>query len=361
MLMNLTPRKRTRRLILALACATAMAQTAWPQTAQPAPAPATPATPAKTPVDKTKKDATNADEAIVLSPFEVTTSRSSGYYTANTLAGTRLNNNIADLPSSITVVTKQQLEDTASVNINDVFRYEANTEGAQTYTPVVLVRTNLSDALGGGGGTTGNYNSAITSGFRVRGLSAADQEEDNFFSLNRIPFDAYNTDSIEINRGPNSIIFGTGSPAGIVNQERTQADTNKTSADITLTGKSWGGYRESLGANVPIIKDRLGIYIGQVYDSQGFKQKPSADITRRQYAAFTLYPFKNQKTKFNGSIERYANYANDPNGITPVDFVTPWKNSGSPIWNPINDTVTYSNGKQVGPYAIGATYPNYTA
>ena len=42
-------------------------------------------------------------------PFEVNSTKDQGYYTQNTLAGTRLNNNIADLGSSITVVTRQSL------------------------------------------------------------------------------------------------------------------------------------------------------------------------------------------------------------------------------------------------------------
>ena len=295
----------------------------------------------------------------MLSPFEVVGTKDQGYFTPNTLAGTRLNNNIADLASSISVVTRQQLEDTGSVNINDVFQYEANTEGAHTYTPFTLVRTNMSDVLGGGGGTTGTYNSALATGNRVRGLSSVDLEVDNFFSSYRIPFDAYNTDSIEIQRGPNSIIFGTGSPAGIVNQERIQPNLTKFSGEVSVTGKSWGGYRDAVNLNIPIIHDRLGLYVAQLYDSEGFQQKPATDITRRQYVAFTLFPFGNHKTKLSGSWERYNNYANDPNGITPVDLVSPWLASGQPIWNPVTEMVTYANGTTVGPYAISSAYPDY--
>ena len=311
------------------------------------------------PDQKVPKVKDDSDQTIMLSPFEVVATKDQGYYTANTLAGTRLNNNIADLASSISVVTRQQLEDTASVNINDVFQYEANTEGAHTYTPFVLVRSNMSDTLGGGGSTTGNYSSAVATGNRIRGLSSADLEVDNFFSSYRIPFDAYNTEAIEIDRGPNSIIFGTGSPAGIVNQERIQPNLTKFSGSVTLTGRSWGGYRDTVNLNIPIIHDRLGLYVAQVYDSQAFEQKPSSDVTRRQYVAFTLYPFENHRTKFSGSWERYSNTANDPNGITPVDDVTPWLASGSPVWNPITDMVTYANGTTVGPYAISSAYPNY--
>lgn len=331
---------------------------AAPLTAQE---PAKESIPKRAEVEATSPAPDQPKDAVKLSPFEVHGERARGYFAPNTLAGTRLNNNIADLPSSITVVTQQQLEDTGSTNINDVFRYESNTEGAHTYTPFTLVRSNLQDGLGGGGGTTGNYTSALDTGNRVRGLSTVDQEQDNFFSLYRIPFDSYNTQAIEILRGPNSIIFGTGSPAGIVNQERIQADTRKLSAELNLQVGSWGAYRESFKGNVPLIDDRLGLFIAQLYDVQGFKQKPSSDISRRQYAAITAYPFKSHKTKLTASIENYNNYANDPNGITPVDFVTPWLASGRPVWNPITDTITYqATGQTVGPYAQATTSPNYS-
>ena len=308
-----------------LAVSSLLAQMATNPPAAPAPEANQP--PAAAPSDN--------QEVVEMSPFQVQASATTGYYSANTLAGTRLNNNIADLASSITVVTAQQLEDTASQNINDVFRYEANTEGARTYTPFVLVRSNLQDALGGIGGTTGVQQSALATGNRVRGLSTADQEEDNFFSLSRLPFDSYNTQSVEINRGPNSIIFGTGSPAGIVNQSRIQANADTLNGQVTLDVGSWGKYRETFGVNIPLIKDRLGIYVGQMYDSEGFKQKPSSDLTRRLYGAFVLYPFANHKMKISGSFENYSNYANDPNGITPLDYETPWLAAGRPVWNPI--------------------------
>ena len=50
---------------------------------------------------------------------------------------------------------------------------------------------------------------------RVRGLSAPDRAR-NFFKTD-IPFDSYNTDRVDLNRGANSFLFGLGSPAGLIN------------------------------------------------------------------------------------------------------------------------------------------------
>ena len=70
------------------------------------------------------------EDAVVLSPFRVV-SDDKGYQAANTMSGTRLNTKLEDLASSITVITKQQLLDTAAVDINDIFSNEGNTEGSR--------------------------------------------------------------------------------------------------------------------------------------------------------------------------------------------------------------------------------------
>ena len=309
--------------------------------------------------------AAQGGEVTTLSPFVVDASAQKGYLATSTLAGTRLNTNIGDLAGSITVVTKQQLEDTNSIDINDVFRFESNTEGALTYTPITLTRGQVSDTLSGSGSTGGNassFTSASSTGNRVRGLAAVDNEEDNFFALSKIPFNAYNTQSVEIDRGPNSIIYGSGSPAGIVNQSRTQAVLNKFDGSASIAVGSWGTFRQTVGLNIPLLDDRLALYVAQLYGSQGFKQKPASDLTRRQYAAITFNPFKNTRTSIHASFENYNNYANDPNYVTPIDEVTPWLAAGRPVWNTVTDQVTYLNtGVTSVPYAIGTTFPNYVA
>ena len=48
------------------------------------------------------------------------------------MAGTRIGSKIEDLGASITVVTKEQMTDFAMLDINDIFSYEASTEGRET-------------------------------------------------------------------------------------------------------------------------------------------------------------------------------------------------------------------------------------
>ena len=343
--MNLTPQAHlTRRLLLALAGALAMTPAAWSQTAQTDETKAkADAAAANAPAVESNKP---ADDKVTLTPFVVTTSKDSGYYAENTLAGSRLNSNLRDLAASITVVTKQQLDDTGALDINDVFLYEANTEGASTYTPVALNRSNLTDNIGGYSGDDGS-SFGIATANRVRGLGRVDTAQNNYPTIARLAFDSYNTNSVEISRGPNSMLFGTGAPAGIVNQSSATAVLGRQSTEVQLRGGSFGAWRVSANANIP-LGDKLAIFIAGLYDSRGFERKPSSDIYRRQYAAITWQPFK--KTIITGNYEHYDNYNNRPNFLPPQDRVTPWLNAGKPGWDPTTQLVTFANGSVKGPY-----------
>lgn len=304
-------------------------------------------------------DSADNGETVVLSPFTVDATKDKGYFAANTLAGSRMKTNIADLGSSISVVTKQQMVDTASLDINDVFRYESNTEGSSTYTPsgagyATMRNDGIVDANGGAtlGSSTTPFTNATAN--RVRGIGVPSTAINYYPSIGAVPFDAYNVQSIEISRGPNSMLFGMGSPAGIVNQTTAQATVNKNNANITLRFDDNGSYRGSFSFNRGLIEDKLAIYGAFLYDNHQFERKPSYDLTRRQYGAITYKPFS--KTTIRANVEGYKNDNRRPNSLTPRDFVTQWNLAGQPTYDPVTKTVT-ANGQVYGPYIINKSSP----
>ncbi len=298
----------------------------------------------------------NGEETVVLSPFEVDASKDIGYYAESTLAGSRLNTNLGDLAASITVVTKQQLQDTASVDINDVFLYEANTEGTGNYTDFsVDTRGAAQDRVAGFQGGAPSLPSTPYTANRVRGIpGSVDKLRDYYSGSTRLPWDSYNTDSVEINRGPNSILFGLGSPSGLVNQSTTRASLGNRSAELQLRAGSWGSHRASVSLNQPLIADKLGFFAAALYEDKGYPRKPSQDITRRQFLAFTYKPWP--KTTLRANVEHYSNYNRRPNSLTPRDFVSPWIAAGRPTYNPVTGILT-KNGTTSGPYdgSVGAS------
>jgi outer membrane receptor protein involved in Fe transport len=353
MLMNPTPQAtQARRLLLALTCTMAMAPSAWSQTTTQADAAKAEAEGTTAPVTVAVKP---ADDKLVLSPFVVTTEKDSGYYAENTLMGSRLNSKISDLAASITVVTKQQLEDTGALDINDVFRYEANTEGASTYTPVALNRNNLTDNIGGYSGDDGAAFGVATAN-RVRGLG--DTAQNNYPTIARLAFDSYNTNSVEISRGPNSMLFGTGAPAGIINQSSASAVLGQQRTQVQLRGGSFDAWRVSANTNIP-VGDKVAIFLAGLYDSRGYQRKPSSDVYRRQYGAITYQPFR--KTLITASAEHYDNYNNRPNFLPPQDRVTPWIEAGRPGFNPTTQIFTFANGTTTQPYLNSTLDARYVA
>src|SRR4029077_7772034 len=87
-------------------------------TAQTAPAPAT--------TSNTKPD----EEVMTLTPFEVTSSKDTGYQATETLAGTRIRTNLADVGSAISVITKEFMRDIGATNNQTLLQFATSTEVA---------------------------------------------------------------------------------------------------------------------------------------------------------------------------------------------------------------------------------------
>lgn len=289
------------------------------------------------------------EEILTLSPFTVDASKEEGYFAQNTLSGSRLRTNVADLASAISVVTKQQLEDTGSVDINDVFRYEIGTEGSTTYTPstATMRGDGVADAIGGASFGNSNVVSTNATANRVRGLGAPTRALNYYPAISSVPFDSYNTQSVEISRGPNSMLFGMGSPAGIVNQSTASAALNRNTASVNFRLDDRGSKRASFAINRSIIDDVLSVYVAGLYSDQQFERKPSYDTTRRYYGTVTYKPFK--KTKITASLESYDNDNRRPNSLTPRDSVSEWRSAGMPVYDNLTKKIKYLSNNTYSP------------
>ena len=160
---------------------------------------------------------------IALSPFVVEAGEDNGYQATATLAGTRVRTDLRDLASAISVVTEQFLQDTGSKNSADLLVYTPSTE-------VTGIRGNFT----GVAGNTVFVENTITSTTRIRGLDSADNTRD--FFLTDIPWDGFNVGRVDVQRGPNSILFGTGSPAGIINCRSCRRFVYQIAGDCVCVG-----------------------------------------------------------------------------------------------------------------------------
>ncbi len=85
-------------------------------------------------------------------------------------------------------------------------------------------------------------------------ISQAEADNTRDFYLSDIPWDSYNVGRVDLQRGPNSILFGIGSPAGIVNSSLNPAsfkDSNKVENRLD----NYGSFRISADFNKVLLKD----------------------------------------------------------------------------------------------------------
>lgn len=261
------------------------------------------------------------DEIFELSPFVITAAEDSGYVATSTLSGTRLRSNLGDIASSISVVTAEFLEDTAATNAEELLVYTTGTEvkgpGGNLALPGAAFR----------GVSEDNSRTDFGAVTRVRGLAGADRTRNLFQS--DIPFDAYNTNRIEINRGANAALFGLGSPAGIINQTVKNAEMYNT-AEVEMRVDSLDGYRGSFDINREALEDELAIRVAGLYDQTRYEQEEAFRKDERLYLAATYTKDLAKaselvgKTTLRANFETIAINENRPNVLPPVDGITHW-------------------------------------
>ncbi len=262
-------------------------------------------------------DLEDEENIYKLSPFIVTSEEDEGYRASATLAGTRIKTDLKDLASSISVVTSQFLEDTGAVSNTDLLVYTTNTEVGGIFGNFAGVGN--TQGIGEGANLSAPNNNT-----RVRGLDAADNTR-NYF-LTDIPWDSYIVDRVEIQRGPNSILFGVGSPAGIINTSTVVPSFSNEGEYENRLG-SYGSYRHSFNYNREIIDDVLAIKVAYLNEEQQYKQDPAFENDERQFVAVTFNPDwfgEGNNTTITANFEKGDIEANRPRILPPIDQVTPW-------------------------------------
>ncbi len=301
-------------------------------------------------------DTNNTDnEILYLSPFEVSADANTGYMTTDTLAGTRIRTDLKDLGSAISVYNKQFMRDIGATDNSRLLVYATSAE--------------VGGAGGNfqGGGNTGQVPNEGENLYhpngntRVRGLAAADNCRD--FMVTDIPWDSYNTSRIDIQRGANAILFGNGSPAGIINGTVDQAQIGGNSGVLEGRVGSYGSIRGSLNANYTLVKDQLAVRVAGLYDDTKYRQDPAFQKNKREYVALRYDPkwlrFEGARTSIKASYEHGDIDSNRPRTLTPIDCITPWLKSaaeGGLGKRTYDTTVTGITDETV----IGANSSNYS-
>ena len=165
-----------------------------------------------------------ADDASPL--ITVTAARESGYGVANTSTATRTDTRLLDVPQSVSVITRDRIDDQALLSIADALRFVpgATTSQGEGHRDQPTLRGNSS-----------------TADFFVDGM----RDDVQYYR------DFYNIERLEILKGPNAMIFGRGGGGGVINRvTKTPGATRRLGGDIAVD--SFGAWRGAVDLNAPL-------------------------------------------------------------------------------------------------------------
>lgn len=175
------------------------------------------------------------DEAVQLTEFTVSENSLDGYLASESVTGTRVATAIKDLPFAVSVITSEFMYDFDFFDLGADLAYTASLNG---------VDTQGNSNLRGYGGTF-----TLRNGFYRLGLN-----------------DRINTDRIEIIKGPNAAIYGSTSPAGLINyvSKRPKATPAQT---FRFTAGSNDLLRGEMNVNSP-LGSLGGVKFYQLFSAQ---------------------------------------------------------------------------------------------
>ncbi|CAM3480772.1 TonB-dependent siderophore receptor [Bordetella flabilis] len=130
-----------------------------------------------------------------------------GYVARRSVTATKTATALEDTPQSISVITRQQMEDRGVQNLSEAFAYSAG-----------VIGDNVAEA---------RYDKPVIRGFPAR--QYLDGLYINYYASGYLMprIETYGLERVEILRGPSSVLYGANSPGGLVNlvSKRPTADT----------------------------------------------------------------------------------------------------------------------------------------
>jgi catecholate siderophore receptor len=175
-------------------------------------------------------------------PFAVTQDARTGtvgYYTDSTGVATKTNTPLINVPQSVSVLSKDFIQDQSTHSITDLSRY----------VPGVAVHQG-----------EGNRDELV-----IRGVdSSANFFVNGFRDDVQYYRDIYNTQSIEVLKGPSALVFGRGAGGGVLNRTLKEAD-GQTRYEASAQTGSYADRRVSLDAG-QAVNDNVAVRLNTFYE-----------------------------------------------------------------------------------------------
>ena len=224
------------------------------------------------------------EDPVTLTPFEVTAGADVGYESSTAMSGTRTNESLANLPNSISVINSEFMAD---LGITDFFQAVEFAVGADNiYNDNMQVGAPI-------GARSGNQ-------INFRGLPSVRQLKDGFPTYT--PQDSYNTERIEISRGPGGIAYGDTDATGVINLT-SKRGRFRNEVELQARFDDRGSQRLTADINRVLIDKQLALRLNLIdSDLEGWHENTARTMTAAA-AALRFQPFKTTNTIIDATYE----------------------------------------------------------
>lgn len=185
------------------------------------------------------------EDMIELNEIDVTAVKQSdtkpikGYNVKKSSASTKTDTPLINVPQAVTVISQEVIKDQAILSISDTIRY----------VPGVTASNG-----------EGNRDAIVFRGNRTTSDLFIDGLRDDV----QVYRDLYNTDRVEVLKGPNGMIFGRGGAGGVLNRVTKKAGWDPVK-DISVTYGAWNQKRVTGDYGVGLMDD-LAFRVNAVYE-----------------------------------------------------------------------------------------------
>ena len=240
-------------------------------------------------------------EDIALEEILITGRRNNSYLINTTQMGGKFSGTLKDLPQSVSLVSREFMEDRMAFQITDMVQDLAGVSQASVY-----------DDL-----TIRGFNSGYTNGLRlVNGMRSAYGYGTSFW---RAPLTA-NLESIEVLKGPGASLFGDIVPGGTINLvTKKPLEERKTSVDFTVG--SFQTLRSALDMGGPLDKDKKFLYrLNVAYETARTFRDNNKRNTILIAPSFSLRPVEGTQVDVDIVYDDFDGFLDRGIGIRNNDF-----------------------------------------
>ncbi|WP_183165145.1 TonB-dependent receptor [Azomonas macrocytogenes] len=206
-----------------------------------------------------KKDTSEnqSSEPVALEAMSVTTQEETrGSYKVNESANRRYTAPLRETPKTVTVISEQVIKDTGSLNLVDSLRTVSG----------------ITFGAGEGGNPAGDR--PIIRGFN----SESDMFIDGLRDVASQTREVFNTEGIEVSKGPGSAFVGAGSTGGAINM-LTKTAKQRNFADVSYTLGSDQTRRSTLDANY-MVTDQVAFRLNLMKHDANVAGRNDVDVSR---------------------------------------------------------------------------------